>query len=64
MRITLNIDDDLLKKASEYTGIKEKTELVRRALKELICMEAARRLSALGGTQPHLRNIPRRRIPR
>lgn len=61
MRTTLNIDDDLLKKASVLTGIKEKTSLVRIGLKSLIAQESAKRLGKLGGTEKGLRHIPRRR---
>ena len=61
MRTTLALDDDLVSTAQEYTGIVEKTALVREALKSLIQREAARRLAALGGTMPELKDIPRRR---
>ena len=58
MRTTLNIDDDLIREASRLTGIKEKTTLVRRGLEALIARESARRLAALGGTEPDLRAAP------
>ncbi|NQT79126.1 MAG: type II toxin-antitoxin system VapB family antitoxin [Candidatus Aminicenantes bacterium] len=61
MRTTINIDDDLLKKASNLTGIKEKTSLVRKGLNALIALESSRRLAKLGGTEKSLRRIPRRR---
>ena len=61
MRTTLAIDDDLLAKAQEYTGLQEKSALVREALKALVEREAARRLARLGGTEPQLRPSPRRR---
>jgi Arc/MetJ family transcription regulator len=61
MRTTLNIDDDLLKKASRLTGIDEKTSLVKRGLEELIARESARRLATLGGTEKKLKNVRRRR---
>jgi Arc/MetJ family transcription regulator len=61
MRTTLNIDDDLLKKAAELTGIEEKTSLVRMGLEALISLASARRLAALGGTEKKLRSLPRRR---
>ena len=61
MRTTLIIDDDLLQRARELTGIQEKTALVRAGLEALIAREAGKRLAALGGTQPKLANIPRRR---
>ena len=61
MRTTINIDDDLLKKARELTGINEKTALVRRGLEALIALESAKRLAKLGGTEKSLRPIRRRR---
>ncbi len=61
MRTTLNIDDEMLKKASELTGITEKTSLVRLGLEALIALESSRRLADLGGTEKDLRKIPRRR---
>lgn len=61
MRTTLALDDELVSTAQEYTGITEKTALVREALKSLIEREASRRLAALGGTMPELEDIPRRR---
>jgi Arc/MetJ family transcription regulator len=61
MRTTLALDDELLAKAQEYTGLTEKSALVREALKALIERESARRLARLGGTQPQLEPIPRRR---
>ncbi|MBC8357759.1 MAG: type II toxin-antitoxin system VapB family antitoxin [Candidatus Aminicenantes bacterium] len=61
MRTTINIDDNLLKKASNLTGIKEKTSLVRKGLNALIALESSRRLAKLGGTEKSLRRIPRRR---
>jgi len=61
MRTTINIDDGILKKASELTGIKEKTSLVRLGLESLIALESAKRLAKLGGTEKGLRSIPRRK---
>ena len=62
MRTTLNIDDEILNKASRLTGIKEKTSLVRLGLQALIAQESSKRLSKLGGTEKKLHVIPRRRI--
>jgi Arc/MetJ family transcription regulator len=62
MRTTLNIDDRLLKKAADLTGIKEKTSLVRLGLEALISLESSKRLAKLGGTEGSLRPIPRRRL--
>lgn len=61
MRTTLILDDELLERARELTGIKEKTALVQAGLEALISREAAKRLAALGGSQPKLRRVPRRR---
>jgi Arc/MetJ family transcription regulator len=61
MRTTLNIDNELIGRASEMTGIKEKTTLVRLGLEALIARESAKRLARLGGTEKDLENIPRRR---
>lgn len=62
MRTTINIDDELLKKASILTGIEEKTSLVRLGLKALIAQQSAKRLAKLGGTEKNLQRIPRRRV--
>jgi len=61
MRTTLNIEDDLLNKASKLTGITEKTSLVRRGLESLIAIESGRRLARLGASEKSLKPIPRRR---
>jgi Arc/MetJ family transcription regulator len=61
MRTTLNIEDELLARAAELTGIKEKTSLVKLGLEALIARESARRLAALRGTEKNLEMIPRRR---
>lgn len=61
MRTTLIIDDALLERARNLTGIQEKTALVKAGLEALISLEAGKRLAALGGTQPKARDIPRRR---
>lgn len=61
MRTTLSLDDDLLAEAQRLTGTSEKSALVREALRALIQRESARRLAQLGGTEPALNEIPRRR---
>jgi len=60
MRTTLNIDNDLVKKAVDLTGISEKTALVRLGLKTLIALESSKRLATLGKTEKSLYCIPRR----
>jgi Arc/MetJ family transcription regulator len=62
MKTTLNIDDDLLEQARRLTRIEEKTALVRAGLEALIARESARRLAALGASEPALTAARRRRI--
>jgi Arc/MetJ family transcription regulator len=61
MRTTLALDDELIAKAQSFTGLREKSALVREALKALIERESARGLVRLGGSEPDLAAIPRRR---
>ncbi len=61
MRTTLALDEDLLLQAQLFTGLKEKSALVREALKALIERESAKRLALLGGSEPQLEAPPRRR---
>jgi Arc/MetJ family transcription regulator len=61
MRVTLSLDDELLESAQAYTGLCEKSALIREALKALIERESARRLARLGGSEPALASTPRRR---
>jgi len=64
MRATIAIDDDLINKAQEFTGVTERAALIREALKALIHFEASRRLAALGGSEPDLADIKRVRADR
>lgn len=61
MRTTIALDDDLVAQAQAFTGLSEKSSLVREALKALIERESARRLARLGGSEPRLKAPPRRR---
>lgn len=63
MRTTLNLDDILLEEARKLTGIDERTALLHEGLRALIARESARRLAKLGGSEPELEAIPRRRAP-
>ena len=60
MRTTIALDDELLAKAEALTGLSEKAALVREALRALIQRESAKRLALLGGSEPQLKNVPRR----
>ena len=60
MRTTIVLDDDLLEKAQTLTNVREKSSLVKEALKALIERESAKRLALLGGSEPQLIAIPRR----
>jgi len=61
MRTTLNLDDQLLKEAQRATGMTERTALIHAGLRALIERESARRLARLGGSEPELAPVPRRR---
>lgn len=61
MRTTVSVDDSLVEKASELSGIKERSALFRTGLEALIRVESARRLAALGGSDPNAAAAPRRR---
>ena len=61
MRTTIVLDDDLIAKAQELTGLKERSALVREALKALVAREVARRLIDLGGSDPGAKAGRRRR---
>jgi hypothetical protein len=60
MRTTLNINEEIYSKASMLTGITEKTLLLHEGLRALISKESSKRLSLLGGSNPKLKDIPRR----
>ena len=62
MRATISVDDELLQTAHNYTGITERAELIREALKSLIAREAGRRVLALAGTAPDIKKPPRKRV--
>ena len=61
MRTTINLDETLLNEARRITGVKERTALLREGLQALIERESARRLARLGGSEPQLRPVTRRR---
>jgi Arc/MetJ family transcription regulator len=62
MRATVSLDDELLRRAQEYSGLVERTALLREALKALVEREAARSLAALEGTMPDLEYVRRLRV--
>jgi Arc/MetJ family transcription regulator len=64
MRTTLNIDEELLARATELSGLSEKTAVLHAGLKALIQRESARTLAALGGSDRRIKPIPRRRSKR
>ena len=61
MRTTINIDDELLAKATKLAGPMDRTAVVSEGLRALIERESAKRLARLGGTQPALKAAPRKR---
>lgn len=62
MRATVALDDELVRQAQEFSGVTERTALLREALKALIHREASRRLAELGGTMPDLEHVRRLRV--
>ena len=64
MRTTINLDDELVARARDFTGVKEKTRLIHLGLEALIQREAALRLAALGGSAPGAKAGRRRRNAR
>ena len=64
MRTTINLDDELLVKATRLMGPLDRTALLRESLETLIERESAKRLARLGGTEPSLKTVPRRRTGR
>lgn len=61
MRTTINLDDDLIEEAKRLTGTSERTALIHEGLRALIERESARRLARLGGSEPALSPVRRRR---
>jgi Arc/MetJ family transcription regulator len=61
MRTTLNLDEQLLAEAQRISGLKGRTALIHAGLRALIERESARRLARLGGSEPALRPVARRR---
>ncbi|WP_259727172.1 MULTISPECIES: type II toxin-antitoxin system VapB family antitoxin [Synechococcales] len=57
----MTLDDDLLAQAQLLCGGLERSALLREALKALVQRESAHRLAVLGGSEPGLQPIPRRR---
>jgi Arc/MetJ family transcription regulator len=64
MKAKVVLDDELFNTAKEFTGITGKSELLHKALQALVHIEASRKLAALGGTMPELKDIPRTRADR
>ena len=62
MKTTMILDDTLVRRALELTGLREKTAVVHAGLEALIARESSRRLARLGGSMPHLELPPRRRL--
>jgi Arc/MetJ family transcription regulator len=59
MRVEVTLDDELVKRAEQLTGIDEISYLLRQALKSIIARESGRRLALLGGSDPDVQPIPR-----
>ena len=64
MQVTMEVDDKLFADAQYLTGLREPSVIVNAALSDFVQREAARQLARMGGSQPQLKRIPRRRMPR
>lgn len=64
MRITLDIDDKLLLSAARFLNVSDHSTVINAALQALVERESARRLARLGGSEPDIKSIPRRRTPK
>ena len=62
MRTTVTLDDALYQRALEVADPSmSKADLFREAVQTFIRVQAAKRLAALGGSEPLMEDIPRRR---
>ena len=62
VRTTVSIDDELYQRALDVAdpGM-DKSDLFREAMKVFVRVQAGKRLAALGGKAPGMKDIPRRR---
>ncbi|KKB13432.1 antitoxin [Devosia geojensis] len=63
MRTTITLDDELIETLRRFTTAKGTSAMIREALTSYVRQEAGRRLIAMGGTEPDLEDMPRRRFP-
>ena len=62
MRTTVTIDDALYAKALEMADTNmDKSDIFREAIKTFVRVQAAKRLTALGGSMPEIKDVARRR---
>jgi hypothetical protein len=62
MRTTVTIDDTLYEKALEVADPEmDKADIFREAIKTFVRVQAAKRLAALGGSMPEMKDVPRHR---
>ena len=64
MRIALDIDDKLFQDAARFLGTSDHSAVINAALRALVEREGAQRLARLGGTDPDINQVPRRRAPK
>lgn len=60
MRLTIDVDDESLTRASALTGIEDRAAVIQHALELLVRIESGRRLCALGGSDRDAVTAPRR----
>ena len=61
MRMTIDVDEELLACATAFIGIDDRSAVIQHALELLVRIESGRQLSALAGTDGDAVASPRRR---
>ena len=64
MRIALDIDDKRFQDAARFLGTSDHSAVINAALLALVERESAQRFARLGGTDPYINQVPRRRAPK
>ena len=63
MRTTVTIDDALYQRVLDLADPSiDKADLFREALRVFVRVQVAKRLAALGGKNPQMKDIPRRKV--
>ncbi|XOV80628.1 MAG: type II toxin-antitoxin system VapB family antitoxin [Aestuariibacter sp.] len=62
MRTTISIEDELFEQAAQFCPPNsDKASVIREAMQTFVRLQAAKRLATLGGANPDMEDIPRRK---